>query len=49
MLLDLEMGKQCNRTFEEVDYGSIVMWNQMLLMTFHRDKVTKGQLKFGID
>jgi hypothetical protein len=49
MLLDLEMGKQCSRTFGEVDYGSIVMWNQMLLMTLHSNKLTKAQLKFGID
>ncbi len=49
MLLDLEMGKQCNRTLGKVDYGNIVMWNQMLLMTLHKNKLTKAQLKFGID
>ncbi len=49
MLLDLEMGKQCSQTFGKVDDGSIVMWIQMLLMTFHRNNLTKAQLKFGID
>jgi hypothetical protein len=49
MLLELEMGKQCSQTFGEVDYGSIVMWIHMLLMTLHKNNLTKAQLKFGID
>ncbi len=50
MLLDLKMGEQCSWTFGEINYGSIVMWNQLLLMTFHRNKLTKAhRMKFGID
>jgi len=49
-LLDLKMGEQCSWTFGEIDYGSVAMWNQMLLMTFHRNKLTKAHwMKFGID